>query len=162
MFKSTFTPSVNKVGESKLTFVKLEILEGKAGEVSARTGEIYQKDWIISNLVFSVKGMIKGTSQDIKVPISLKYAPDNTLGKILNGLGYLPPSLETTEDEDGFEVVVTEEDSDEFAEVPDMNLGIEDFLNSIVGKNYAGKVLRASEGKNKGQWIVDINTIRPL
>lgn len=161
-FKTAFTPALNKEGYSRLEFKGLQTLAGKAGETSTRTGEVYVKDWEINTLTFSCKGMIKNTSQDIKITIPTKYSEGNVLARLLANLGYVAPTLETVIDDEGFEVVETDEDADGFAEVEDLDLGIDSFLESIVDKVFIAKVFRATEGKNKGQWTIDIDTIQPF
>ena len=130
--------------------------------VDEKTGEVYQKDWEINNLVFECQGMVRGSTQNIAIKINTKYASDNALGILLKNMGYEEPTFETEIDEDGFEIVKVDEDEDGFASVESMDLGIDSFIEESIGKIFIGKVYRESEGSNKGRLTIDIATIKPF
>ncbi len=161
-FTAAFTPALNKDGYAKLTFTELQTLSGKAGDVSEKTGEVYQKDWEINNLVFECQGMVRGSTQKIAVKVTTKYYVDNALGILLGNMGYEPPTFETELDDDGFEIVAVQEDDDGFASIESLDLGIDTFLEDCVGKVFIGKVYRETEGSNKGRLTIDITTIQPF
>lgn len=161
-FTAAFTPALNKQGYAKLTFIELKTLSGKAGDVSEKSGEVYQKDWEINNLVFECQGMVRGSTQNIAIKVSTKYASDNALGVLLKNMGYVEPKFETELDEDGFEIVALEEDDDGFSSVESLDLGIDKFIVEIIDKVFIAKVKRETEGNNKGRLTIDINTIKPF
>jgi hypothetical protein len=161
-FTTAFTPALNKSGYAKLTFVAIKTLTGKAGDISEKTGEIYHKDWEITNLLFECHGMVRGTTQTISLKISSKYAPDNGLGILLRNMGYVEPTFKTELDEDGFEIVAMDEDEDGFSSVDNLDLGIDEFIDSCVGKTFIAKVKREIEGNNKGKLTIDINSLKPF
>jgi hypothetical protein len=161
-FTQAFSPALNKDGFAKITFMELKSLSGKAGAISEKTGEVYQKDWEINNLVFECQGMVRGSTQNIAIKINTKYASDNALGTLLKNMGYIEPNFETELDEDGFEIVAVDEDEDGFASIESLDLGIDSFIEESIGKVFIGKVYRESEGSNKGRLTIDIATIKPF
>jgi hypothetical protein len=161
-FSAAFSPALNQDGFAKITFLELKSLFGKAGDVSDKTGAIYEKNWEIHNLVFSCQGMVRGSTQNIAIKISTKYSSDNALGTLLKNMGYIEPKFETELDEDGFEIVTVDEDDDGFATVESLDLGIDEFIKESIGKVFIAKVFRESEGSNKGRLTIDIATIKPF
>lgn len=163
-FQLQFQPAVNKEGLSRLQFVCYEFKSGKAGErkdPDNETSEVYKKDWEFHKLVFAVRGMVKGQEQKISMTFSSVYSPSNRLGVALSKLGYEPPIMQTTTDEDGFEVA-GDEDEDGFGQIEAFDLGIEEFLKSIEGKVYVGQVKRSEDEKNKGLLVIVPETIKPF
>ena len=161
-FTAAFSPALNKDGYAKITFLELKTLSGKAGDISEKTGVIYEKDWEINNLVFECQGMQRGSTQNIAIKISTKYSSDNALGTLLKNMGYVEPKFETELDEDGFEIVAVDEDEDGFSSVESMDLGIDSFIQESIGKVFIAKVYREREGSNKGRLTIDIGTIKPF
>lgn len=170
-FTAGFSPALNKDGLARLEFVGFEVKQGKkelldkeSGEkmVDPDTGEIIYRDWALVNLNFVAKGLIKGTSQKIAITTNFQYSPDNLLGKVLDKLGYELPGIPKTVDDEGFEVIETAEDEDGFGEVEQPNLFIEEFLNSIVGDVFVGKLYKPSEGDRKRFWHIDVDTLKLL
>lgn len=169
-FTHAFTPAVNKDGFSKLTFKGLETKSGitvqkdKEGNeiVDPETGEVKTRDWTLTNLTFEVMGRVKGTFQVVPVSVGDKYSPDNTLGKVLHGMGFALPEDNIVLDDEGFEVAELSEDTEGFGVVDDLQNEINEFLSDSEGKTYIAKVSKATEGKRKGFWVIDINTIHPF
>jgi hypothetical protein len=151
MFTQSFRPALNKEGYSKLTFIGCETKEGTKEDGTP---------WSMFNINFLVKGAIKGTDKIIPVTTGFNYDPDNLLGTTLAKLGFVEPEIEMTNDDDGFEESVSEQDEDGFYEDPDRQLNITEFLSSIEGNIYIGKISKMTEGKRKGFWVIDVNSIQ--
>lgn len=173
MFTATFQPATNKQGLSKLAFLGVDVKEGdkpltdKNGNeiIDDETGEVKVKHWTLVNLTFEVMGVVRGSSQKVSITCSEKYSPDNLLGKTLTAMGYVPPAIATELDEDGFEVQATDLDDDEFAQIDACESGIdgiEEFLKSCEGKHFTAKVGKVTEGKRKGFWGIDVDTLKPF
>ena len=161
-FTAAFSPALNKDGYAKITFMELKTLSGKAGEVSEKTGAVYEKDWEINNLIFECQGMVRGSTQNIAIKVATKYASDNGLGLLLKNMGYVEPKFETELDEDGFEIVSLEEDEDGFSSIESLDLGIDTFIEESIGKVFIAKVFREKAGSNIGRLTIDIGTIKPF
>lgn len=172
-FSTAFQPATNKTGLSKLTFLGTDVKEGdkpqldKNGNeiIDEETGEVKTRHWVIVNLTFDCMGVVRGTSQKVSITCSEKYSPDNLLGKTLAAMGYVPPTIATELDEDGFEVQATDLDDDEFAQIDASESGIdgiEEFLKSCENKHFTAKVSKISEGKRKGFWGIDVDTLKPF
>lgn len=161
-FSTVFTPAVNKDGFSLLTYRGIETKSGAAGEANTKTGEVYQQDWKIVQLVFEVKGT-RNDVQTFKQKVSERYSETNALGVILKGMGFIPPTAEMVEDEDGLLVLATETDEDgmeiETTEI-DIATAITEFLNVCEGKKFLAKLERETEGKQKGFLKMKIETIK--
>lgn len=158
-----FIPAVNKEGLGRLTFLGLQKLEGKEGEISKRTKKAYDKDWAITELVFEALGRVRGTTQTIKVSVREKYEEGEALAIALNNMGYVAPTIETEETDDGFEVEALPENDEGFGvEEADYNaLAVTDFLAANVGSVFVGKVYKeTSDGKKR--WTISLETLKPL
>lgn len=161
-FTEVFKPAVNKDGFSLLTFKGKEIKSGAAGETNVKTGEVYQQDWKIVSLLFEIKGSAHDV-QTFRQKVSEKYSPDNALGVILNGMGFIAPNAEMVEDEDGLLVVAGVEDEDGMIVTDHIDIGvaIESFLDHLVGTKFLAKLERETAGKQKGFLKMNIETIKP-
>lgn len=152
-FSQAFRPAQNKEGLSRLEFLGYEMKEGK----SEKTG----KPYAFLNLNFRVKGAVRGTDRIISVTANFTYAPDNLLGRTLAAMGFDAPEVELEVDEEGFEIEALGDTDDEgFEDEPANDLGIEDFLASAQGNVYTAKVDKVTEGKRKGFWVIDVDTIK--
>lgn len=152
-FTSAFRPALNREGYAKLTFL------GSGSQSGSKDG----KDWEIFKLVFEVQGVVRGTNQKITIVTNYQYSEDNQLGRALKGMGFVPEPLELIQDEDGFDVVDAVQDEDGFEVVDDAQLpDIEGFLKSCEGRVFIGKVNKIVEGKRKGFWEVDVDSIKPF
>lgn len=161
-FTTAFRPALNKDGYARLQYIGYEIKTGESDVTDKKTGEITKREWKMLCINFDVKGVVRGTSQKVSINPSFSYSEDNLLGKTLKALGYTHPSVEIIEDEEGFETVAMDEDEEGFGQVEDNNLGIEEFLNTITDKVFIGKINKATEGKRKGYWEIDVETVKPF
>ena len=171
-FQQAFIPAVNKDGYSRLTFVGLDrksgttIVKDKAGNevIDTETGEVKTKEWVINNLVFDVMGRVKGTSQKVSVTVGERYSNDNLLGKTLQAMGFVSPEVETVTDDEGFDVEVLPEDEDGFGVIEGDTLGeaLENFIACVQGKVFIAKLSKLTEGKRKGFWNIDVETLKPF
>jgi hypothetical protein len=151
MFTQSFRPALNKDGYSRLTFIGCETKEGTKEDGTP---------WSMFNINFLVKGAIPGTDKIIPVTTGFNYDPDNLLGTTLAKLGFTLPEPEYIQDDEGFEVAEIETDDEGFGVEPDTRLDIFEFLESIEGNVYIAKVNKMTEGKRKGFWVIDVNTIQ--
>ncbi len=152
-FSQAFRPAQNKEGLSRLEFIGYEVREGE----SAKTG----KPYAFLNINFRVKGAVRGTDRIIAVTANFNYAPENLLGRTLTAMGFTPPAIELEADEEGFEVEALGATNEEgFEDEQSNDLGIEEFLASAQGNVYTAKVDKLTEGKRKGFWGIDVDTIK--
>ena len=59
-------------------------------------------------------------------------------------------------------VADVQEDEDGFESVTDVVHDIEGFLKTCVGTIYVAKLSKATEGKRKGYWEIDVDTLKPF
>jgi hypothetical protein len=159
-FTTAFKPALNKEGYARLQFIGHEIKSGVSKVTNNETGEITDREWVLLSIDFDCKGVIRGTNQKISITTGLTYSEDNILGKALSKLGYKPPTSDVVFDDEGFEVAATTDNKEGFEEVDNLVLGIEDFLQSIVDKVFIAKIKKATEGKRKGFWEIDIDSLQ--
>jgi hypothetical protein len=161
-FTQAFAPALNKEGFVRLEFMGHEIKSGIKEETDKDTGEIVKRDWSFLNLIFEAKGLQRGSTQKVTITSGFNYAPDNLLGITLSHLGYEAPKVELVEDSEGFLELATDEDEDGFGQIEAVDLGIEEFLDSIKNYIFAAKIFKASEGKRKGFWQINAESISLL
>ncbi|WP_375491522.1 hypothetical protein [uncultured Nostoc sp.] len=159
-FTQGFKPALNKEGFARCTFIDYEIKGGVKEVKDKSTGEIQNREYELLFLYFEVKSVVRGTDKKINIATNLKYEDDNLLGITLISLGYNKPGSEIKPDDEGFEVIATTDDDEGFEETESIDLGIEEFLDSIKGNVYIAKVAKATEGKQKGFWQIDAKTIQ--
>jgi len=158
-FTTAFKPALNKEGYARLQFIGHEVKSGISKVTNKETGEITDREWSLLSIDFDCKGVVRGTNQKISITTGFNYSEDNTLGRTLSKLGYKPPISDVVLDEEGFEVVAVNDDDEGFEIVDNLVLGIEEFLLSIVDKVFIGRINKATEGKRKGFWEIDIDSI---
>lgn len=159
-FTQGFKPALNKDGYARCEYTRYEVKSGKSKVTDQKTGEVNDREWELLSIYFQIKGAVRGTDKTISITTNLKYEVDNLLGITLNLLGFEKPDSEVELDDEGFEVVATTEDDEGFEELEHVDLGIEEFLDSIKGNVYIAKVAKATEGKQKGYWQIDARTIQ--
>lgn len=157
-FSPSFKPALNKSGLARCEYIGYEIKQGVSKKTD-KEGEIVEKPWSLLAICFEVRGTARGTSQKMTVTTGFDYDPENALGHVLKSFGYEPPKVELTVDDEGFEVEAVEEDEDGFETSGDMDLGIEEFLETSKGKVFTAKVYKATEGKQKGYWQIDYKSL---
>lgn len=161
-FTTAFRPALNKDGFARLQYIGYEIKKGMTKVADKKTGEIVEKEWELLCLNFDVKGVVRGTSQKVSISPSFTYDEDNFLGKTLKALGYTPPTVEMVVNDEGFEELAIDENDEGFEDVEEIDWGIEEFLDSITDKVYVGKISKATEGKRKGFWEINVETVKPF
>jgi len=157
-FSTAFKPALNKSGFARAEYMDYEIKEGISTKTN-KDGEIIERPWKLLNICFEVRGAARGSFQKMNVTCGFTYSEDNTLGITLKALGYKPPVVEMMVDEEGFEVEAVTEDEEGFETTEEIDFGIEEFLEEVKGKVFLAKVYRASEGKQKGYWVLDHKTL---
>ena len=151
MFSNAFRPALNKQGYSKLTFVGIEVKEGKRKDS--------KEPWSMFLIKFDCMGKYYGSSQEVSVNTGFSYDLDNSLGKVLSCMGFEPPKIKTVVDPDGFEIESPESlDDDDFAREKAPELDVEGFLESKVGQIFLGKVVK----NDRGFWVVDPSSLKPI
>jgi hypothetical protein len=170
MFSVGFTPAFNKDGLSKMRFIGTEQKSGEKIKVDADGKEIIDPEtnepqiinWSLINLKFEVMGVVKGQWQEINITCGEKYTRDNILGVTLNKMGFIPYEGELETDDEGFGTIELETDEDGFCTMDGSVIAeIEDFLLESVGGEYTARVFKATEGRRKNFWQIDVNTIKP-
>lgn len=174
MFKQAFEPARNKEGYAKLTFLGLSTRSGESPEkdgegnvIKNEDGSIKMRSWVLNNLEFECQGVVRGFNQKISVTCGEVYAPDNLLGKTLTAMGFEGGlTLDLEEDEDGFSVQSFDEsstDDDGFSQIEgDTLANIISFLDDSKGKVFIAFVSKISEGKRKGFWEIDVDSLKPF
>lgn len=152
-FTSAFRPALNKEGFGKLTFLGTSTQSGTKDDGT---------NWEIFKLNFEVMGAVRGTNQKINIATNYQYSEDNLLGKALSNMGFTPNAIELIEDDAGFMVVNTQEDEDGFESVNDAVPDIEGFLESCKGQVFTAKLNKPTEGKRKGYWEIDVDSLKPF
>lgn len=155
-FTQGFRPAFNKQGLARLTFL------GTGSQMGTKDDGT---TWEIFKLVFEVMGEDRGVNQKVSIVTNYTYDEDNALGKTLKAMGFVPPTTEAemVEDDGGFMVRSVNEDDEGFAlaessSTPD----IEGFLKGCEGKVYLAKVMKHTEGKRKGFWEIDVESLAPF
>jgi hypothetical protein len=159
-FTQGFKPALNRDGFARCEYIGYEIKSGDSEFTDKKTLQIHKREWELLSINFKVKGTVRGTDKIISITTNLKYEDDNLLGITLDLLGFKKPNSEVELDDEGFEVIATNEDDEGFEETDTIELGIEEFLDSIEGNVYIAKVAKATEGKRKGFWQIDAKTIQ--
>lgn len=157
-FSQSFKPALNKAGFARAEYTGYEIKEGVSTKTT-KDGEIIEKPWSLLSINFDVRGTARGSFQKMSITCGFNYDAENLLGVTLASLGYEPPTIKMTLDEDGFEVEAVEEDEEGFETTGEVYFGIEEFLETIKGKVFTAKVYRATEGKQKGYWQIDVKSL---
>ena len=153
-FTAAFRPALNKEGFGKLTFLGTSTQSGTNEDGTP---------WEIFKLNFEVMGATRGVNQKISITTNYQYAEDNKLGKALLNMGFVPPKpAELVADDQGFMKDAVQEDEDGFEQANDVVPDIEGFLESCKGIVYVGKLGKATEGKQKGYWEIDIDSLKPF
>lgn len=160
-FTQAFRPALNKDGYARLQFIGYEVKKGISQQTNKETGEVVDKPYELFSIIFDVKGVVRGTNQKVSITTGLTYSDDNLLGKTLEALGF-KNEIATELDDEGFEVVAVSQDEDGFEEIENNELEIESFLDSIKDKIFVAKLNKATEGKRKGFWEVDVSSLKPF
>ena len=164
MFKTAFTPALNKDGLSKLEFKDYELSQTSYEKLNKETGVTETIPYESFRLNFDVMGKFLGTNQIISVGCDPSISEDNRLGTVLKALGFEFPSIPITDDADGFAVADdgSQFDDDGFAvaevDLTDLSAAITEFLDCSKGSFYVGKVAK----NTKGYWTIDPQTIKPM
>lgn len=153
-FTQVFRPALNRDGYAKLTFLGS----------SSQSGNTNGKDWEVFKLHFEVQGVVRGVNQKIQIVTNFAYGDDNLLGRSLKAMGFKPELQEgeLIEDESGFMVMPVSEDDEGFETANEQVPDIEGFLKHCEGKVYVAKVQKVTEGKRKGFWEIDVDTLKPF
>jgi len=151
MFTSSFVPATNKEGYARLTYINHEVKSGVLAE---------GREWSLFNINFLVKGKVRGTDRIISIATGFNYATENKLGITLRNLGYQEPVQDEIVDEEGFTVFEEIEDEEGFSTSEETSLNIIEFLNSIENNVYIAKLVKITEGKRKGLWVIQPETIK--
>lgn len=152
-FTAAFRPSLNKEGFGKLKFLGTSTQSGIKEDGTP---------WEMFKLNFEAIGVSRGVNQKISITVNYQYAEDNKLGKTLSNMGFAPKPVELVPDDAGFMVAVVQEDEDGFETANDAVPDIEEFLESCKGVVYVGKLNKATEGKQKGYWEIDVDSLKPF
>lgn len=158
-FVSAFKPALNKEGYAKLTFLGTGTQSGVKNE-----GTEQERLWELFKLVFEIQGVVRGNNQKVSITSSYTYDEDSTLGKALKAMGFKKEAseLQLVEDEDGFGVSTFVEDTEGFEVASESVPDIEGFLEGCKGIVFIGKVQKGKEGKSKGFWEIDVDTLKPF
>lgn len=173
MFRQAFEPARNKEGYAKLTFLGCTTKTGESPEKDSdgnvlknEDGSIKLRKWVLNLLEFDCLGVVRGFNQKISITCGEVYAPDNLLGITLSAMGFQSNSMELEEDDDGFTVQSFNDEStddDGFTQVEGDTLAdIIGFLESCKGCVYIAFVNKCLEGKRKGFWEIDANSLKPF
>lgn len=155
-FTAAFKPALNKEGYGKLTFLGSSTQSGEKEDGSS---------WDIFKLTFEVMGAIRGVNQKILVVTNFAYEEDNLLGKTMRHMGFIPvlnESVNMIEDDMGFMVIPVAEDEDGFHTDCEVVPDIDGFFKKCEGQVYLAKVCKVIEGKRKGFWEIDVDSLKPF